>query len=62
MTEYANSMGISVIPLGILMLVTQRLFFRGGVLAVDVSYLTYSLVLLVFIFWKKLYKDTWYGR
>jgi len=31
------------------------------VLAIDVSYLTYSVVLLIFIFWKKLYKDTWYG-
>ena len=38
------------------------LLFRGGVLAVDLSYMTYSIVLLIFIFWKKLYKDTWYGR
>jgi len=33
----------------------------GGALAVDLSYMTYSGVLLIFIFWKKLYKDTWYG-
>jgi len=33
----------------------------GGVLAVDVSYLIYSVVLLIFIFWKKFYKETWYG-
>jgi len=35
--------------------------FRGSALAVDISNLTYSIVLLIFIFWKKLYKDAWYG-
>ena len=38
------------------------LHYRGGALAVDLSYMTYSGVLLIFICWKKLYKDTWYGK
>ena len=35
--------------------------FSGGALAVDVAFLIYCAVLVFFIFWKKLYKETWYG-
>ena len=34
----------------------------GGALAVGVAYFSYSVVLLIFIFAKKLHKETWFGK
>ena len=35
--------------------------FSGGALALNVGYFLFALVLTIFVIWKKLYKDTWYG-
>ena len=37
-------------------------FSSGGALAVGVAYFSYCVVLLIFIFAKKLHKETWYGK
>ena len=40
----------------------MSLFFRGGAFAVDVSFLSCCLFLLIFIRVKKLHTGTWHGK